>query len=255
MKRMSNPLLRSKAALLFMCVATGMTVVVSSCKKNDQEESAPAVSQAEVATVVNSAVTNGGVAAQTSAAATTASMYLSARKSAKTTGDDCGYTDEDSFQFSSDANASTTFSIDYTYKFVITCAADQYQSFGFTFAAKTSLATNKIAVADTSAATFTITGLEDASKNLVFNQAFDNKASLISKDGTGNSFYSTLKYTATDVTVSKSTLQIISGTAAVKITGTTTAGKSFSYEGQIVYKGGNKAVFTITGGSSFDLQW
>ncbi|WP_343673860.1 hypothetical protein [Chitinophaga sp.] len=255
MKRMSNPLLRSKAALLFLCVAAGMSVVMPSCKKDDKDSSEPAVSQAEVATVVNSAITNGGVAAQTTSAATTASMYLSARKGAKTTGADCGYTDENSFQLSSDANAATTFSIDYTYKFVITCVADQYQSFNFTFAGKTALGTSKVSLADTSAATFAITGLEDASANLVFNQAFDNKASLISKDGSSPSFYSTLKYTATNVTVSKSSLQIISGTAAVKITGITTSGKSFSYEGTIVYKGNNKAVFTITGGSSFDLTW
>ncbi|RFM30712.1 hypothetical protein [Chitinophaga silvisoli] len=256
MKRMSNPLLRSKAALYFLCVAAGISVFAPACKKDDKDSAEPAVSQAEVATAVSSAVTNGGVVAQTEQAAQTASLYIAARKAAKATTDDCGFSDNGEIKFASETNATPYFSIDYTYNYVLKCDANQsFQSFNFTFAGKTSMVTTKMAIADTSAATFSVTGLSDASNSLVFNQAFDNKANLVSKDAAVQSFYSVLKYTATDVTVDKSTLQIVSGTAAVKISGTNAAGKSFSYEGTITYKGNRKAVFTISGGSSFDLTW
>lgn len=256
MKRMSNPLLRSKSALYFLCVAAGISVFAPACKKDDKESSSPAVSQAEVATAVSSAVTNGGIVAQTEQAALTANGYLNARKAAKATGDDCGYTNTDEIKFASEPNSVPYFSIDYTYSVVLTCATDQtYKSFDFAFAGKTVMTTEKLSIADTSAAKFSVTGLDDASKSLVFNQAFDNRAGLISKDASVQSFYSVIKYTATNVTVDKTTLQIVSGSAAVKITGTNAAGKSFSYEGTITYKGSRKAVFTITGGSSFDLQW
>jgi hypothetical protein len=256
MKRMSNPLLRSKSALYFLCVAAGISVFAPACKKDDKESSSPAVSQAEVATAVSSAVTNGGVVAQTEQAAQTASLYLNARKAAKATSDDCGYTDNGNLVFASEPNSIPYFSINYTYDFVLKCDANQaFQSFNFSFAGKTVMTTEKLSVADTSAATFSVTGLDAASKSLVFNQAFDNKANLVSKDASVQSFYSVIKYTASNVTVDKTTLQIVSGTAAVKISGTNAAGKSFSYEGTITYKGSRKAVFTITGGSSFDLQW
>ncbi|SFW74235.1 hypothetical protein [Chitinophaga sancti] len=256
MKRTSNPLLRSKTALYFLCVAAGISVFAPACKKDDKESSAPAVSQAEVAAAVNTAVTNGGVVAQTEQAAQTASMYIATRKAAKVTTDDCGYSDNGEIKFATEPNTVPYLSINYTYDFQLKCDANKnFQAFHFDFGGKTVYTDKKMSVADTSTANFDITGLSDDSKPWVFNQTFKNRAGLVSKDASTQSFYSVIDYTAADVTVSKSTLQIVSGTAKLKISGTNAAGKSFSYEGQIVYKGNKKAVFTVTGGSSFDLTW
>lgn len=256
MKRMSNPMLRGKATLLVIAIAAGTSMFMTSCKKDDKDSNSQSgVTEAEAAQVVSTAVTNGGVAAQTQQATIVATAFLGARHGAKAA--DCGWQDAGNFEFASDANAATTYSIAYDYTVNLTCATDgaSYQSFQFAFNAKTAFATSKFALSDTSSADFNVTGLDDASANLVFNQKFDHNGTFTSKDGSASSFHSVLKYTATDVTVSKSTLQIVSGTAAVTISGTTTTGKSFSYAGTITYKGNNKATFTITGGGSFDLTW
>lgn len=255
MKRLNIPMFRSKAALYFLCVAAGISVFVAACKKDDKD-STPALSQQEVATSVSAAVTNGGVIAQTEQAALLANGYLNTRKAAKATGDDCGYTASDEIKLSSEANAIPYFSIDYTYSLVLTCGTDQtFKSFDFTFAGKTALTTKQMSVANTSDAKFSVTGLDEASKTLVFNQTFNNDAAIVSKDASLQSFKSKIKYTASNVTVDKATLAIVSGTADVSISGTTANGKEFSYEGKITYKGSRKAVFTINGGGDFDLNW
>ncbi|WP_343692820.1 hypothetical protein [Chitinophaga sp.] len=258
MKRISNPLLRSKSAILLLCVAAGISVITPGCKKDDKADanSDQAVSQTDVATVVSTAVTNGGVASQTEKAATTASLFLSTSNNAKAT-TACGYKGEGNFNYATDANVANAFSINYTYNYLLTCAADQksYQSFTFTFDGKTTMSTAKLSMADTSSATYTVTGLADTSKTLVFNQEFNHKGNVISKDGSTASFYSVIKYKSANVTVDKATLTILSGTATVSITGTTSTGKTFSYDGTITYKGNKKATFAINGGSSFDLNW
>lgn len=249
MKKISNPLLRGKAALLMLGLAAGMAIVMPSCKKDDKEVKQQAVTEAEVNEVVTSTISQT-VSQQVQTAASLAVGFGSAKAS------DCGYSDSSSFALNGSANGFS-YNLDYAYSFVLSCGSDNetYQSLRFTFDGKTTISSSKLAMSDTSAADFSITGLDAASTSLVFNQSLNHKGNYTSKSG-GNSFHNVIVYTAKDVKVSKTFPYVVeSGTAAITISGTTTNGKSFSYAGVITYKGKNTATFTITGGGSFDLTW
>lgn len=252
MKRISNPLLRGKAALLMLGLAAGITLVMPACKKDDKDTKVKqAVSEEEAKEVVNSTISQT-VASQTQTAASIAVMY-GGSSSARAA--DCGFSDSDTFTFDGTANGFT-FSIDYSYDFKLLCGADATtpQSFDFNFDGKTKISSSKISMSDTSAAKFSITGLDKASTSLVFNQALDHKGNYTSTSG-GNSFHNVIVYAAKDIKVSKTTYMIESGTATLKISGTTTTGKTFSYDGLITYKGKNTATYQVTGGGTFDLTW
>ncbi|WP_162847030.1 hypothetical protein [Mucilaginibacter gracilis] len=50
-------------------------------------------------------------------------------------------------------------------------------------------------------------------------------------------------------------MQILSGSATVAISGSSTSGKSFTYNGTITFLGGNKATLVLNSGASYTIQW
>lgn len=253
MKRISNPLLRGKAALLMLGLAAGITLVMPACKKDDKDTKAQqAVTEAEANEVVTSTISRT-VSTQVE---TAASLAVGFGGGAGARAADCGYSDSNNLTFSGSSNGFTI-SLDYAYSFVLSCGTDNatYQSLQFTFDGKTDISGSKFAMSDSSNADFTVTGLDDASKSLVFNQTLNHAGNYTSKSG-GNTFSNVIAYTAKDVKVTKTYPYMIeSGTAALTISGKTASGKSFSYAGVVTFKGKNTATFAITGGSTFDLTW
>jgi hypothetical protein len=55
--------------------------------------------------------------------------------------------------------------------------------------------------------------------------------------------------------VDKTTLKIVSGSAAVKVTGSSSSGKSFSFAGTLTFLGSNKATLVLNSGASYAIQW
>ena len=258
MKRMKSPLLRSKSALLSVCVA-GIFLAVPACKKDDDKKTIDAseVTVSQASDVVADAIVspeNGGVMVQTTSALQIANAFMNVRKGAKT--DDCGYSNQGNLDLKSDANSAVTFSYNFKYSWELKCASDSesYQSFAFDFSGRTQVSTAKFSSNDSSAAIYKITGLDDASEYFLINQTFDHSGELVSKVSSMASLSSVIKYTAYDIKINKSTLQIVSGTATVKISGKSSEGKAFSYEGTITFKGNNKAVLVL-GSSTTDLKW
>lgn len=244
-------MLRGKAALLMLGLAAGIILVVPACKKDDKESTQQqAVSQAEANEVVSSAI-SGSVVSQTTMAAGIAAGF--GGQGAKTA--ECGFSFEGETGPMELTYNDFKMTMDYAYSYIMTCAADSAtpKALAFKFDGKTSITGSKVSASDTSSANFSITGLDDKSTTLVFNQDFNHKGNYTSKSG-GASFSNKLIYKAADIQVNKTTYQIVSGKAAVEISGVTTDGKKFDYKGQITFSGNNKATFAITGGSTFELK-
>jgi hypothetical protein len=259
MKKVITPLSRSKSAILFVLVAAGISMAVPACKKDDQK-TINAVSEDEVNLVVTQAIASpqGGLVLQTNSAVDIAAGY-GQRKGAKITTDECGQEFASEVGYSSEDNPNSDISFDFLLKFSykLTCTAEQEpQKLTFGAAGHTNYTSPALAFSDSSVANFSITGLESDSTLLVFNQSFDRTGTLRFGSGdSARSFISTLNYVATNVKVNKETKKIVSGTAAVIISGVSGTGKTFNYAGTITYLGENKAKFAIKGGGTFDLNW
>lgn len=254
MRRPCLSFARSKSTLLLLLVAAGISFGVSSCSKDDNENKS-SVSQDQAASVITQSVAGpGGMSAQINQSVQ-AVVALEARKAqGGKLSDFCGQTNEDNFKASSEANG-ISFSFDFHWSSSLACVQEVPTEFSFTFNGKTSFATDKFASADTSSALYKLSGLDANSANWTFNQAYDRIGEFESKSADVPSFNSTIHYLASDIKVSKETLQIVSGTASVEISGTDLKGNAFKYQGTITFQGNRKAVLVISGKNfQIDLQ-
>jgi hypothetical protein len=246
----------SKSTLLLLLIAAGISFGVSSCSKDDNTNNS-AVSQEQAASVVSqSVVSQGGIISQVNQA-TLAVNALEARKAqGGKLSDFCGKTEEANFKGADDGSASgIAFSYDLNWSYSLACLQEVPTEFTFTFNGNTSIATDKFATADSSSALYKLGGLGANSTTWTLNQTFDRMGKFTSKTTDVPSFNSTIHYMASDIKVNKQSLEIVSGTASVKITGTDLKGNAFSYEGTITFQGSKKAVLVIAGGKNFQLNW
>ncbi len=156
-------------------------------------------------------------------------------------------------------SASSTL-VSYSYAlhwgWMLTCSSLSVpQRFDFAFTGKSSYDAVRMSSNDSSIATATVTGLEPTSSQYTFNQSYTRKGSQVSKIRNQNSFTSTATLTSTDIKVDKGTKKIASGTASINITGASTSGNSFSYNGSITFLGNNTATVLLNSGTSYTIQW
>lgn len=250
MNKLITPLSRSKSAIALVLVAAGISMTIPACKKDDA--ATPSVSQEDAVDVVTRALSSegGGLMLQTNTAVSIANGYGGARQGAKIS-EECGIEHDNAVNISTDA---FTYALKWSWK--LTCTAEQEpQSVSLSFGGRVRYETPKLAVNDSSVATFKVAGLESDSSMLVFNQTFNRSGRLsFVTDSAARSYTTLLNYVATDVKVKKATGKIVSGTAAVTISGVTLTGKTFNYVGTITYNGDNTGTFKIKGGGSFVLK-
>lgn len=253
MKRNRNPF--TKSALLFVCLAAGISLVAPSCKKDDDAEPKAGVTEAQAVTVVSDAMinSNSGLVTQVNLAAMIASGMSTERKGARLS-ELCGLSMADSTSGSANTN-TTSFSYKMSWNYELNCVQEVPQYLALAFTSKVNLSNEKMTAADNSAASFKVSGLADTDSIFIFNQKYDRTGEIVSKTDEMPSFSSVIAYTATDVKVSKATHRIISGTAALTISGRDSKGNSYKYAGTITFKGNQKATLLVGGGSSYELTW
>ncbi|SFD61838.1 hypothetical protein SAMN05518672_102641 [Chitinophaga sp. CF118] len=254
MKKLMSPILRSKSAILLVLIAGGISLAIPACKKDSTTESG-GVTEDEAGNVISQAITSqGGVMVQTSGAVGIANGY-GARIGAKAS-DECGVEKTENVSFG--VNDSLRFS--YAWKWKLTCTDSlEPKALSFSAAGRIKIITSGMSVNDSSVASFSVSGLEPDSSNLLFNQTFNRTGTLAFTNSTDiintRSYATTFSYVATDVKVNKETGKIISGTAAINYTGTSITGKTFSYSGTITYGGDNKGVLKLKSGKTINLIW
>lgn len=255
MKKNRNLMFRSKSALLFVCLAAGISLVIPACKKDNDTTANSGVSEKQAVTVVSDAMINdqSGLVTQINSAAQIASGMSAERKGAKLS-DLCGL-NQDGAHNGSFTSEGTTFTYDVAWNYELNCVQEVPQYLAMSYKSKLDVSSTKLTAKDSSVAVFKISGLDSTAAEWVFNQKFDHAGQITSKTDETPSFNSVIAYTSTDVKVSKTTLLIVSGTATLTISGKDSKGNSYSYSGTITFKGNKKATLVVAGGSSYELAW
>jgi hypothetical protein len=255
MKRQNLSFAKGKSTLLLLLVAAGIAIGVTSCSKNDDDKTTPGVTSDNAAVMVTQSVTaQGGLVEQLNSATLTISALEARKASGARLSDFCGQTEQDSFKL---AGSGNNISYDYAlvWQYGLTCQQTIPSQFSFDFTGHAKLGLEKFATSNTFSSTYHLSGLGANSENWEISQTYDATGDLTSKTADIPSFSSEIHYESVDIKVKKATREIVSGSAAVKITGTDSKGNSYSYQGLITFKGGKKATFIVNGGGTFELQW
>ena len=204
------------------------------------------ISESEAAEVIQSAISSEteGISMQVEDAAEIAEVYL----------DSCGMV------YDSTLNKNQTLGIrsfDYTFSWnwQMTCnSLGVPQTFTIGYDADGEYDTPRMSSIDESDGTFLISGLELSAADFIYDGSITREGSQVSKIGNQTSFSSKITFLTKNLTYNKSDEEIASGTVDVTISGTDSNGNSFSYTGDIVFKGGKSAILTIDG-TAYPFSW
>ncbi|MCF6406941.1 hypothetical protein L3C95_28840 [Chitinophaga filiformis] len=254
MRRPRLSFARSKATLLLLAVAAGISFGVTSCSKEDDTKGNSGVTQEQAATVVSQTVVSQGGIVEQIGQTTLAVSAMEARQAGGKLSDFCGKSTDGSIGAAGTANGIT-----YDYKlswlYSLACNGDVPTEFTFNFNGKTAIETDKFKTNDSCTSTYKLKGLGTSSTSWEVSQTFDRAGKFVSKTTDLPSFTSAVHYESVSIKIDKQTREIVSGTATVKITGADSKGNVFKYEGTISFQGNRKAVFIVNGGSNFQLSW
>lgn len=255
MKRQNLTFAKGKSTLLLMFLAAGISFGVTSCSKDDKEETTPGVTNENAAVMVTQSVTaQDGLVKQAEQATLTISALEARKASGGRLSDFCGQTENDSLKLSGNGN-NTSFSFELYWQYGLTCLQEIPSQFDFDFHGTSSIGLEKFSASSTYTSEYTVRGLSANSANWEIFQKYDATGKLESKTTDIPSYSSEIHYESVNIKVSKTTHMIVSGTATVKITGKDSKGNAFSYQGVITFKGNKKATYVISGGGTFELQW
>jgi hypothetical protein len=95
--------------------------------------------------------------------------------------------------------------------------------------------------------TFRVAGLTPTSTTYVINGEYKRAGTFTSKIDSKSTSNITVDFVLTNLTLNKTTKQIISGTAIVTITGNTAANAGISFVGSVTFTGNNKATVALNG--------
>ena len=153
------------------------------------------------------------------------------------------------------AGAAITYSYAYSSNRLLTCNVGVPSTFQFNFTGKNSYSAAYISSDDSAQGNFNVTGLNPGATQYVFNASYIRNGSETSKVRNQYTFTSNINIQSTDLTIDKSTQQIVSGTATVSISGAASNGKSFSYSGTITFSGGKQALLVLGNGNTYTITW
>jgi hypothetical protein len=242
----------NKTVLFFVFLLIALMTTTFSCKKSNASSGSSAidtVTTEDAAYAVMDAVSpeSAGMVAQTQ----TIVVIINSNDLA------CGEEKDTSIRNQSTSGAAITYSYAYSSSRLLTCNDGLPSSFQFDFSGKNSYSAAYIASNDSASGQFAVTGLEAGASQYVFNTSYIRHGSETSKVRNQLTFTSTIDIQSNNLTVDKSIQQIVSGTAAVSISGEASNGngRSFSYTGTITFLGNNKATLVLGNGSSYSIAW
>src|SRR3989338_20280 len=218
--RTFNLSLVKNCGLLLLLVAG---TVLSSCKKEEESE---IVSEEEAAEAIVKSVeeSSGGMTAQVEDMAVVMEQYNETVN--------CGVVENNSYSNASANGATVSFNANYNWQWVLNCTNLNVPStFDFELSGSRTYDAPRMSSDDQLTATVTATGLEPNAPSYVFNQTFLRSGSQQSKIKNNGSFTSSISVVTSNLTVNKSSYMIESGSATVTISGTSSTGDSFSFNG------------------------
>lgn len=228
-------------------IATALMLNASSCKKDSANTTDATVTEADAAELTTAAVSpeTGGMTAQLSSSITINNTVTLS----------CGVTKDSTIVKSSAAGASPSYSYNLNWNYLLTCNGIFPSQLAFNFSGTGVYDGPRISSNDKSAGSFVLTGLQGSASQYSFTSTYTRTGTTTSKIARQYTFTSNIKITSSNIVVNKSTQQIVSGTAAVTITATSTSGKTFNFNGTITFLGGQKASVVLNSGTAYTIQW
>jgi hypothetical protein len=238
--------LNIKSALMATIFAAGLSIAVFSCKR-ESATSTDSVTEADAAELATDAIVplNGGFVVQVNSSV---NVY-------KTVALNCGVQKDSSITASSVAGAVPSYNYNLKWSYLLNCTGIVPNQLTFNFTGSSTYDGVRMSSSDKSSGGFVLTGLPLTTANYTLSSNYTRIGSQTSKIGRNYSFSSTLTLTSSNIVISKTTQQILSGTGTIAVTGASTSGASFSYGGTITFLGGNKATLLFNSGVTYTIQW
>lgn len=161
----------------------------------------------------------------------------------------CGYSKDSVFTKSNAAGAVVTYTYSFEYNYSLSCSADEPLKMTAAMSSSGEFEGTRLASENTSAADLVVEALDKTLTTYSVNGGYSREGSFQSKVRNLNSGTSTVSFTIDDISVDKTTKEILSGSAALTITGTVTGKGTFAFDATITFNGDNNATLLINGTS------
>jgi hypothetical protein len=247
MKNTNFNFFKGKAAKILLTVAVLTSAGIAACKKDAANTSTGTVTEADMAQLTTDAVipSTGGLVEQTN---TSVNIYTGSKLS-------CGDTKDTTIAKSSTTGVTPSYSYLLAWNYTLNCNGVVPSQFNFTFTGNSSYNGVLMSANDSSTGTLALSGLQLTAADYVYNTYYERSGSETSKIAQQNTFTSKIIIQSTNIIIAKSTDEITSGTASVAITGASTSGKSFKFNGTITFLGNQQATLVLNSGKSYPIQW
>ncbi|MDB5005795.1 MAG: hypothetical protein JWP45_188 [Mucilaginibacter sp.] len=229
-------------------ITTSAALNLSSCKKASTVTTASStITEADAAELTTDAVSpsNGGMVTQLNSSVT---IY-------KKVALQCGVKKDSSIVYISTAGDSPSYSYALNWNYVLSCNGTSPSLLTFNFTGKANYDGPRMSANDNSTGGFILTGFGASSTQYLLSTNYARSGTYTSKIGKQYTFTSNLAVTSTNVAVDKTSQEIVSGTATVTLTATSTSGKSFAFNGTLTFLGGKKATLVLNSGATYTIQW
>lgn len=159
----------------------------------------------------------------------------------------CGLSQNIDLSGSSPAGGATSYSYDFSYKFVLNCNAESQPSdVSVNLSYSGSFDMPRLAAEHSGIAELAVTGLEETATDFLLNGMYKRSGSFENREQL-KSGSSSVEFTLRDVTIDKQTHKIVSGTGTYSISGNVPDKGDFAYNGTIDFQGADLAELDIKG--------
>ncbi len=234
--------LKSKKPLVILLLISVFSI--TSCSKDESEETT--LDEADVVEAIESSLvmeTNG----MSKTVETTAKTADEEGLYTETPTVACGETIINSYN-EADTNGGYSYNYSLNSSNILTCTVNGYPDY-FTYSATLTgiYNTPRMSSEDEFELTWTVTGLPPINSSIIFNGDYVREGTQVSKVLNMNTFSSALTFSLANVSVSKTTYQIESGTAHVSFVGVSSNGNQYTYSGILTFNGDGTATLILNG--------
>ncbi|NUO00860.1 MAG: hypothetical protein HUU01_09635 [Saprospiraceae bacterium] len=221
-------------------------LMATSCNK-ETEEPQDVLTEEEIVAVVEGAMLadTDGLAAQSEDA-----VYIAEQYTVKDGlgGGPCGETMDSTVSYNY-TDPRITASYNSTFIWTLNCNNNSIpQSLDFDRTAEGNYETARMISDDSAVGDWLVENIVTGA-NYVINGSYSREGSQTSKVRNQNAFTSSLQVSLDDLNLDKGTRRIVSGIASFTLNGSGTAGRSFSYEGDLVFNGNGSVTIIVNGHS------
>lgn len=237
-------------------LSLALAATVFSCSKDDKNETPAALTSAEMAEAISQAFTiqGGGLVSQTAVAFNI--LNANASSSEGRLADMCAQSYDTTF---SGKNADTAsvykFTYDFKWNYSVYCDSSKPSQLKFKYDGTSNYEGPRMTSEDKTTADVIVANLVKDSTFYVVSNSYTRTGTSQSLTGSKKAFKSTITINSSNMKLNKTTGQIVSGTATVRINGTfNNGGDVFQKTGQFTFSGNGSGSLELDG-SKYTVAW